>query len=46
MKLAFEEFKIKVEMMPEKDANQYRAEYIKKFINIDSDHYKKYILRL
>lgn len=39
----FNEFKSKVEIISQKEAKQYRIEYINRFVNIDCEHYKKYI---
>lgn len=41
--MGLNEFKSKVEIMSKMDANHFRSEYIKKFIDTNHEHYKKYI---
>jgi hypothetical protein len=43
LKLGFDEFTSEVEIISKMDAKHFRSEYINKFINTDSEHYKKYI---
>lgn len=43
MKLGFDKFTSEVEIISKMDAKHFRSEYINKFINTDSEHYKKYI---
>lgn len=43
LKPSFDKFSSEVEIIPPIDAQHFRSEYIHKFINTNSEYYKKYI---
>lgn len=46
MKMNFDEFKTKVKIVSKGEAKEHRIEYIKRFINVDCEYYKKNIMTL